>query len=341
CRSGSTQPEFDEPPTTRRRVTRHNRHVILTVTPNPSVDRTVDLASLVPGEVNRASAHHVEPSGKGVNVARALRINGVRATAVIPVGGPEGAQLVALLDDEGVSHLDVPIAGAVRVNISVRTPDGQVTKFNEPGPVLSWAEAEALAETVLTRMGRADWVVGSGSLPGGMAAGFYAELGEKVRRDGGRFALDSSGGALRAGLEGRPDLVKPNLAELAELAGCPLTSLGAAIAAADDVRRTTGGAVLVSLGPAGALLVDGEPPLHVEVRTPVRVRSSVGAGDNLLAGYLSRVSAGGDRRVALAEAVAWATVAVRARGSLARAVTDGDRRSVHVHGAPDTARVLP
>ncbi len=319
--------------------------MILTVTPNPSIDRTLEVAALLTGQVNRARSQHVEPSGKGVNVTRALAGNGFRSTAVLPIGGSEGAQLRTLLDDEGVTYVAVPMTGAVRVNITVRTPDGSATKINEPGPALTWGEADALAEAVLARLGRSDWVVASGSLPGGVAADFYADLGTRVRAAGGRFALDSSGEALRQGIKGLPDLVKPNLDELAELVGSSLPTLAGAVAAAGELRATTGGAVLVSLGAAGALLVDGGPPLHAETRGPVGVRSSIGAGDNLLAGYLSAAQGGVDARVdrqsALVEAVAWGTAAVRARGSRARPVSEADRRSVRVHARPDPARVLP
>ncbi|WP_020573934.1 1-phosphofructokinase family hexose kinase [Actinopolymorpha alba] len=311
--------------------------MIITVTPNPSIDRTLELPTLALGDVNRARAHHVEPSGKGVNVTRALAANGVRSTAVLPIGGAEGGQLRSLLDDEGVSYVAVPIAGSVRVNISIATRGGVVTKVNEPGPALSWGEAEALVEAVLATMGRNDRVVASGSLPGAVAADFYAELGARVRHAGGWFVLDTSGDALRRGLDGQPRLVKPNLDELTELARMPLPTLGDVIAAAEEVRGTTGGAVLVSLGSAGAVLVDGESPVHAEVRGPVLVRSSVGAGDNLLAGFLAGA---GDRAACVREAVAWGTAAVRSQRSLARPITPDDRRSVVVHPRPDLSRAV-
>ncbi|MEQ7125871.1 1-phosphofructokinase family hexose kinase [Actinopolymorpha sp. B11F2] len=321
--------------------------MIITVTPNPAIDRTLEVSALRLGEVNRSASRQVEPSGKGVNVTRALLRNGIRSTAVLPLGGPEGSQLAGLLDDEDVPYVALPITGPVRVNISVRSPGGIVTKINEPGPTLTWADAETLADGVLGVVGRGDWVVGSGALPGGVAADFYAELVTRVRQAGARFALDSSGEALRRGLEAWPDLVKPNRDELAELVGTPLRTLGEVIAAAETVRERAGGVVLVSLGTDGGVLVDGDGPvLHAELAVGT-VRSSVGAGDNFLAGYLStaaqarvdrRDSAG--RAGALREAVAWGSVAVRSEGSLGRRVGDADRRSVRMHTAPDPDRRL-
>lgn len=313
--------------------------MIVTVTPNPSLDRTLDLPDLVVGGVNRAAGRHVEPSGKGVNVTRALAVNGVPSVAVLPSGGVEGEQLLGLLDGESVQYVAVPISEPVRANVTVATAGGIATKINEPGPTLTGSEVEALVEAVLRTSRPGDWVVASGSLPRGVALDFYADLGSRVRTRGRRFALDSSGEALRHGLSGRPEVIKPNLEELAELAGRPVRTLGDAVVVADEARRITGGAVVVSLGAAGVVLVDGEPPLHAEARVGV-VRSAVGAGDNALAGYLAAVHSGRDRAAAVREAVAWGSVAVRAPGSLAPPVTDADRQAVRVHPTLDLDRVV-
>lgn len=200
--------------------------VILTVTMNPSLDRTIELDTVHLGAVNRAIAHHVEPSGKGVNVSRALARNDIPTRAVLPVGGSDGTQLLALLAQEGVAYTEVPVAGGVRVNVSVATSDGVVTKLNEPGARLETEAAELLADVTLKCLERAGWVVLSGSLPPGVSGDFYATLGRRVRAAGARLALDASGDALRAGLGARPDLVKPNRAELAELIGRRLVTVG-------------------------------------------------------------------------------------------------------------------
>ena len=313
--------------------------MIVTVTPNPSLDRTLEVPDLVVGGVNRAVDRHVEPSGKGVNVTRALTINGMDSVAVLPSGGLEGEQLLRLLEAEGVAYVAVPISEPVRVNITVTTASGTATKINEPGPAVTDDEVAALVDAVLRTSRLGDWVVASGSLPRGVPPDFYADLGSRLRAQGRRFALDTSGEALRHGLAGRPEVIKPNLEELAEVAGRPLRTLGDVVAAAEDARRTTGGAVLVSLGAAGAVLVDGGTPLHAEARAS-EVRSAVGAGDNALAGFLAAASVGRDREATVREAVAWGSVAVRAPGSLASPVTDADRRSVRVHPTLDLDRLV-
>src|SRR6266516_6689872 len=132
--------------------------VIVTVTANPSVDRTLEIPSLDRGEVIRATAAQVHPGGKGVNVARALVANGIPARAVLPAGGREGDQLLNLLAGLGVDVVAVRIAEPVRENVTVVEPDGTVTKLNAPGPRLTAGEVEALvAATVRAADGDAGW----------------------------------------------------------------------------------------------------------------------------------------------------------------------------------------
>lgn len=318
--------------------------MIITLTPNPAVDRTLSVERLVPGAVHRAVDHQVEPSGKGINVSRALVRNGVPSRAVFPAGGGEGAQLTALLDEEGVGYDAMPIAEAIRVNVSFVSADGLATKVNEAGPRLSAEESDELLRLLGQCLSRVDaptvWVVASGTLAPGMPVDFYAAANRIAQRYGARLALDTSGPPLQAALEAGPDVLKPNVDELAELVGAGLGSLGEVLAAACEVRRRTGGTVLVSLGADGAVLVDADGALHAEAKVD-GVRSAVGAGDNLLAGYVAARAADPDARVgALREAVAWGAVAVRSAGSLAAPVRSTDRASVAVHDPPDPTRRL-
>src|SRR5918997_436236 len=118
--------------------------MIVTLTPNPSLDRTIEIPELRRGEVHRATGGRVDPGGKGVNVSRALAAGDTATVAVLPSGGPEGAQLAALLEPFGVQTVQVPITGTVRSNITVAEPDGTTTKLNEAGPELSPDEAAAV-----------------------------------------------------------------------------------------------------------------------------------------------------------------------------------------------------
>ena len=305
--------------------------MIVTVTPNPSVDWTLEVPVLTRGAVHRSSGARQEPSGKGVNVSRALTVNAVPTRAVVPVGGTEGAELLALLRDEGVEVVAVPISGRVRVNISLTEPDGVVTKINAAGPALSTDEVTGVLAAASTAGGGAiAWVLGSGSLPPGAPPDFYARLGATVRASGARFALDSSGAALLAGLSAQPDLVKPNAEELAAAVGRSLATWGEVVRAAEELRVRGARAVVVSLGPDGALLVDADGVLHARavVAAPV---STVGAGDALVAGYLAGLGRHGTDRVAvLREAVAWGSASVATPGSHVPVITDAHRRAVEL-----------
>ncbi|GAA4232217.1 fructose-1-phosphate kinase PfkB-like protein [Streptosporangium album] len=139
--------------------------MIVTLTLNPSLDRTIEIGSLTRGAVIRAAAAHLDPGGKGVNVSRALLANRVASCAVIPFGGDQRRQLVDLLASEGIDMITVPVAGPTRSNVTLAEPDGTVTKINEPGTALSAAELDTIADAVLGAATSAGWVVASGSLP--------------------------------------------------------------------------------------------------------------------------------------------------------------------------------
>lgn len=286
------------------------------------------------GAVQRARSSRVDPGGKGVNVARALAANGRKVAAVLPVGGAEGAQLVDLLAASGIELVLVPVARPVRSNVSVVEADGTETKLNAPGPELSTAEIEALVAATVDVASRAEWVAGCGSLAPGFPEDFWRRLVGLVKAQGARMALDSSGAAFRAALPSRPDVVKPNLEELAEAVGRPLVTVGDALQAARELRGLGVGAVLVSLGGAGALLVDADGEVHGEAPVEV-VRGTVGAGDALLAGFLS---AGGGVG-ALAEGLAWAAAACSLPGSAMPTPEQIDRSLVRIHEtvAPERA----
>jgi 1-phosphofructokinase len=286
--------------------------VIITLTPNPSMDRTLFIDALPRGTVIRSRRGSSEPSGKGVNVALALYANGYDTLAVLPVGGPAGWQMVKMLQDRHLDHITVPISGDIRSNISLVEPDGTVTKINEAGPVLDTAEVRALTAAALARSHCASWLVGCGSLPGGAGENLYVRLVAEGRRRGVKTAIDTSGPALRRVLAHHPDLIKPNAEELAEVARRPLRTLGDVLDAARMLRMHGAESVLASLGPDGAILLDHDGALHGEA-TVTTVASAVGAGDALLAGFLATGARGRD---ALQTGLAWAAAAVQHEGTL-------------------------
>ncbi|WNZ10856.1 1-phosphofructokinase [Streptomyces sp. 11x1] len=310
--------------------------MILTVTPNPSLDRTYEVPSLDRGEVIRATGERMDPGGKGVNVSRAVAAAGRRTVAVLPLGGAPGALVADLLDAQGIEVARVAVAGATRSNIALAEADGVLTKINAPGPELSAAEQELLLETVRAQSADASWIACCGSLPRGLAPSWYAELVARAHAAGARIALDTSGPALLAALRERPDVVKPNAEELAEAVGRPLTTVGDAVKAAEELRGMGAAAVLASLGADGQLLVDADGSWYGTARVDT-VRSNVGAGDSSLAGFLI---AGGQGPTALASAVAHGAAAVQLPGSVMPTPADLDPTAVTVTREVPTDRVL-
>lgn len=300
--------------------------MIVTLTLNPSVDRTVEVDTLARGEVMRALGGRVDPGGKGINVSRALAAHGHRTRAVITLGGAEGDHLVSLLRDTGIDIVAVPIRGAIRSNITVVEPDGTTTKINEPGAELSADELAAVFSAVQEAVASADWLVASGSLPPGTPTDVYADLVNLLAGSGTNVAIDTSGPALEAVLPACPTLVKPNRDELAEATGRRLLTISDVVAAAGQLRDRGARTVLASLGADGAVLVDDDGAVHGRT-TAVAAVSSVGAGDAMLAGFLAGGGKGPD---ALVEALAWGAAAALQPGSGMPSPADIDRAAVRL-----------
>lgn len=310
--------------------------MIVTVTPNPSLDFTLEIRGLVPGSVQRADATRMEAGGKGVNVARALVANGYATCAVLPIGGPEGDHLAALLDTLGVETCPVPVAAPIRTNVSLIEPDGRVTKINTAGPHLTDDESRALEKTTVASLDGAAWVVASGSLPPGAPADLYARLIRDVHDAGVPIAVDASGEPLAKAITAAPDVIKPNLQELAGVVGRDLSTFGEVVVAARELVERGARALLVSLGGDGALLVDESGVVHAE-SPPVTPLSNVGAGDATLGGFLA---AGGAGREALRQAVAWGAAAVRLPGSAMPGAGDVDLAAIELKESDPDRRLV-
>lgn len=288
--------------------------MIVTLTPNPSLDRTIQVGALRVGEVNRANGGRVDAGGKGVNVSRALAANGSDTVAVLPAGGAAAVQFGSLLDDARVAYAFIDLPDAVRTNLTLVEDDGTTTKINEQGRLTSAEDVDAMLDAVEERCAGATWVVGSGSLPPGVGGELYAGLVERARRAGARVAIDSSGHALADAVRHQPDLIKPNQEELEELVGSRLDTVAEVLDAARNLVSGGVGTVVVSLGEYGAVAVDADGATHAHA-VVAKPESTVGAGDCLLAGYLAATDSGAPRADALATGVRWGAAAVGLAGS--------------------------
>jgi 1-phosphofructokinase len=233
----------------------------------------------------------------------------------------------------------VHVSGRTRSNITIAEADGTVTKVNEPGTALTADELAQVLGHALDLAAPGDWVVLCGSLPPGAPADTYARMVLRLRAAGLRVAVDTSGEPLAQALHAGPDLIKPNASELAEVTGRALVCRQDVVDAARDLHARGVGRVLVSLGADGALLVDG--PHLVSGRSPVDdPRSTVGAGDALLAGFLSATLAAAPVEHALAAGLAWGSAAVRLPGSRMPRPEDVAAATVAIDAHPeDPARL--
>lgn len=311
--------------------------MILTLTPNPSLDRTIELPGpLQRGEVQRATAASQHPGGKGVNIVRALSASGIESLALLP-GDADDAVVLSLALEE-IPHLAMRIGAPLRSNVAITEPDGTTTKVNEPGPALTAAQLADLLALTVEKSDGAGWLVLAGSLPPGVPSNFYATVIKRVRAAHGsrapRIAVDSSGAPLRECLRSAPDLLKPNGEELAELAG---TSSGpeleadpaAAASAAAALVREGVGAVLATLGSRGAVLVTGNGSWHG--RGPaIEAKSTVGAGDSALSGYLLATLRGDSPEACLQQAVAHGAAAASLPGTMVPSLAQTNPTAVTV-----------
>ncbi len=295
--------------------------MILTLTANPSLDRTVALAGrLKRGKVIRADSVISQAGGKGVNIARACIAAGVPAIAVLPAAKDDPFVLELLA--AGIDCRPVHHDGALRVNITITEPDGTTTKLNSPGPELTDAVRRDLAEALRRRATAADWVVLAGSLPPGTPPEWYAELLVLLRDSGARVAVDTSDAPLRALVErlpvSAPHLMKPNGEELASFTGDDPERLEADPYAAAKAARTLVESgvqsVLATLGARGAVLVNADGAWHASP-PPTTVVSTVGAGDSSLFGYLLGDLRGHRPEDRLALAVAYGSAAAGLPGT--------------------------
>jgi 1-phosphofructokinase len=293
--------------------------VILTLTPNPSIDRTVALdGELSRGQVHRVASVTSQAGGKGVNISRAAVTADIPSIAVVPAA-KDDAFVIELLG-AGIDCRPVRPAGDVRVNLTITEPDGTTTKLNSPG-VLP-LHLELMAQAVLVRASSADWTVLAGSLPAGAPPEFYAELVRRLREVGGRVAVDTSEAPLQALVDAlpdsAPDLMKPNGEELASFTGGDADELEsdprATAAAARQLIERGVGAVLATLGGNGAVLVTPDGAWHA-TPPPTTVVSTVGAGDSSLFGYLLGDIRGLPAPERLALAVAYGSAAAGLPGT--------------------------
>lgn len=281
--------------------------MIVTVTLNVALDRTVAVPRIALGNRHRAVDSRAVAGGKGVNVARALKCLGEPVIATGIAAGPTGARIRELLGAEQVLHDFVDVAGDSRTNMAIVDPtSGEQTEINERGPVIDDSDLERFADRLLYLARGADFCVIAGSLPPGADPFAYGDLIERLRAVGVPTLLDTDGDPMRSGLRAQPAVVAPNVAEAEEAVGYEFTepeSLSEGLA--DLVDMGAGDAIITTAFGCVAIIGESVVRQSYEVSIdPLPTVASVGSGDAFLAGYVSARRAGREAADCLAYAVA-------------------------------------
>lgn len=291
---------------------------IATLTMNPTLDKSASIDRVVPDEKLRCHSIRREPGGGGINVARAIKKLDGESTALYSSGGPPGQIIQNLLYDEGLDHRPIQIENWTREGLTVlEESTGQQFRFNLPGPTLHEAEWKRCLSELEALDPLPDYVVASGSLPGGVPHDFFARVAQMVKEANSRFVLDTSTNeALQiAAEEVGVYLIKPNLREFRKLVGRELEKEEEQEAAALDlVERGHSQVVVISLGAAGVLLATKDGTEHIRAPT-VHIKSKVGAGDSTVAGIVLSLARGEPLRKAILFGVAAGAAAVMTPGT--------------------------
>ena len=270
----------------------HPNHRIATVTLNPAIDQTVSIPNFHADAVNRVAWKQDDAGGKGVNVASFLAAAGHRVGVSGFLGKENDALFRTLFHQMGIADHFVYLPGETRVNIKiVDDAQGQVTDLNYLGQESTPQDVALLNNALHALAASCDWFVFSGSVPGGMSSEIYDELIGPLKAQGKTVVLDTSGDALRFGLPAKPDLIKPNRAELEEVLNTSLSGHGEIVAAARELIGSGIKYVVVSMGAEGALFIDRTQAFHAQP-PPVAVKSTVGAGDAMVAGTVAGLVSG-------------------------------------------------
>jgi 6-phosphofructokinase 2 len=267
-------------------------HSIITVTANPCIDKSTTFSGLKPGKKIRCARPVFEPGGGGINVSRALhKLNG-RSLAIYPAGGHSGIFLKDLLQKENIESIVIDTSENTRENFIVfdEATNNQY-RFCMPGPVLPEREWRQILEKIESLNG-AEYIIASGSLPPGVPEDFFGQVAAIAKNKKAKLILDTSGAPLKNSLKNGVYLWKPNLGELGSIAGSEiLTTESALTTARNIIRDGMVEIIVISLGAAGAMLVTKNS--HERFHTPVVTRkSTVGAGDSMVAGIVLSLSSG-------------------------------------------------
>ena len=284
--------------------------MIYTVTLNPAIDKTVVIENLRTGAVNRVASVREDPGGKGINVSKCLKNLGEASVGAMILAGDAGKRLETMLEVLGIASLAVWAEGESRTNLKIIDPvKGENTDINEPGPIVTEALLEQLKAKLSENIRQGDIVILSGSLPAGVDRGLYKEWTAHFRNLGACVYLDADGEPMHKGITAVPYMIKPNNDELAALMGKERLTTEEMLAEGRRLLESGISEIVISLGGDGALFVSEDGCYYAE-GLPVAVKSTVGAGDSVVAAaaYGQARNLSREARIQLAVAMGAASV---------------------------------
>ena len=287
---------------------------ILTITFNPCIDKSTSVPALAPEKKLRCASPVFEPGGGGINVARALKKLGKDATAVYPSGGYSGKFLNTLLTEENISAIVVETKRHTRENLIVLDNATNLQyRFGMPGPELNESEWRECMDVI--EQNEAEFIIASGSLPPGVPEDIFAQISMAAKKKNKKLVLDTSGRALDLALKEGVYLAKPNIGELSKLAGKEeLDAIEIEPVARELILKGACEIMVVSMGVAGAMLVAKDEVYKIAAPV-VKRKSTVGAGDSMVAGIVLKIAEGKNLKEALQYGIACGTAATMNAGT--------------------------
>lgn len=260
-----------------------SKKMIITVTMNPAIDKTVEIEQLVPNGLNRIQKVEYDAGGKGINVSKTIHELGGESLAMGFLGGNAGKTIENVLTSWNIQHDFIWVEGETRTNTKVFEKSGGVTELNEPGPVINEAQVEELIQKICEHTDKETLVVLAGSIPAGVDKNIYAAITESVHEKGGSVLMDADGELFRNALKASPDIIKPNQVELEEYIGADYRlSMGELKALAEKFQNNGIKTVAISMGKGGAMIVRDKFVARCPALS-VKAHSTVGAGDAMVA----------------------------------------------------------
>jgi 6-phosphofructokinase 2 len=310
---------------------------IVTLTVNPALDMAAEATTVRPVHKIRTFGQHYDAGGGGINVARVVKELGGDTLSLFAAGGATGRMIEQMLTEACVPWKCVPLSSTTRISLTVREQSsGLEYRFVPEGPTLDAADGDRILAALAAL--RAQWVVASGSLPRGLPIDFYARAAKLAAAQGAKFALDTSGEALKASLGSGIDLLKASLGEFESIVGQEIRNpVSQADHARDMVRAGSARMIALTLGRDGALLATADRVVRLPAFA-VTERSAVGAGDSFLAGLVLGLAQERTDHCALRLALATAAAAVASAGTARVSRSSVDALLVEGVPGPDPTR---